>query len=429
MKKMGSRFVYWSVAFVFAGIVLRLILPSEIEYKWDEIQVVEGMKRWISGEALPWIGLHSSGGLRHPGFGVWIFMGLGRLFGAETAIGVSRITAVLSSLALLFGLIFALSKWVRADERESWLGGLSLAAINPHFILLERKIWTPCLMPLFSVIWIVSWHRRRESRAAVFVWGVVGALMGQIHLSGFFTAGALFLWTVLFDRDRKKIAWGYWVLGSILGALPSIPWVDFLMHLPPGMEPNFAYVRWVMMKYWNYWLSNPMGWALSANLGNDFYPFWREPFGTYLVGIAHGVLYGMTGLFVVLLFGRAREKLRTQRFIEWFGGKWKGSTDLDLLLAAGLWGAGILMTLAAININRYFLLALFPLSEVFVARVFLSHPWGKKLFHAFCAAQLVISASVMYFIAKSERIDGDFGVPFSRSSETSRSQSPGTDGK
>ena len=144
---------------------------------------------------------------------------------------------LLNVLALLafaaFGL-FAIPK----ERREPWLWAAALWAVNPASIILERKIWTPSVLPLPAVGMLWAWRYRRHP-AAAFAWGLLGALMAQIHLGAAFFAAALMAWTLV--ADRRAFPWIGWLAGSVVGVLPAIPWaLDLAQHAWPHSPPTPA---------------------------------------------------------------------------------------------------------------------------------------------------------------------------------------------
>ena len=124
-------------------------------------------------------------------------------------------------------------------EREAWLWGLALQAVSPFAIRMSRKLWPPSLLtPLLLVLWIS--HRHRQDRWGAFAWGLVGALIGQVHLSGWFVAAGLVVGTAVAEfrgslpRSRN---WHFWLLGSALGLISAIPWARVLLT-PPFAPPT-----------------------------------------------------------------------------------------------------------------------------------------------------------------------------------------------
>ena len=80
---------------------------------------------------------------------------------------------------------------------------------------MSRKIWPPSILtPLLLLLWIS--HQHRQARWGAFTWGLVGAVIGQVHLSGWFVAMGLVLGTVIAEcrgsLPRSRY-WHWWLLG------------------------------------------------------------------------------------------------------------------------------------------------------------------------------------------------------------------------
>src|SRR5262249_44475725 len=142
-------------------------------------------------------------------------------FGVQTPPDLARAVQLVNVAALVLLCACAL-RLVPAEEREPWLWAAALAAVNPLAVLLQRKIWPPSVLPLFLVLLLAGWWRR-DRRAGALLWGLTGALIGQIHLSGFFFAATLAAGTWL--RRRTSAAWRYWIAGGVVGLLPLLPWL------------------------------------------------------------------------------------------------------------------------------------------------------------------------------------------------------------
>jgi hypothetical protein len=180
----------WKLFLIFAllaGAVLRLIFVSDMEYKQDEEYMVYRLLNVGKTEAWPWLGIASGVHVKNPGMSVWVFILLGKLFGATEPMGLCRAVMLLNIAALLLAFWFAI-RWLKDSERTPWLWGLALACVNPFAILYHRKIWAQSVLPFFSMLFLMSWWKRATNWGAFF-WGFVGACIGQIHMSGFFFAG------------------------------------------------------------------------------------------------------------------------------------------------------------------------------------------------------------------------------------------------
>ncbi len=180
-----SRFAWWTLALaLISGGMLRWIWIEDMEWKKDE--------RWSYqmsqelGRTRPWsfVGMDTSVGFPNPGLSVWIFVPIGRV--ASTPTSMARAIAVLNMLGLI-GFAAVVRVYLPARAREPWLWGLALQAVSPFAIRMSRKIWPPSILtPFLLVLWVS--HRFRLARWGAFTWGLVGALIGQVHLSGWFVA-------------------------------------------------------------------------------------------------------------------------------------------------------------------------------------------------------------------------------------------------
>ncbi len=394
---------------------LRLSFGEDIEYKIDESITWEAIQSYKNGGDWPWLGQASSTGWHHPGLGLWLHMAPFVIFDFQGEMGVAKITQIFSCLGLLLMLLFTLCL-KKPEEQIYWAWGFALACVNPLAVLLERKIWQPSLLPFFTMALIAAWWARNHAWRGAFLWGLLGAWIGQIHMSGFFFTLALLLWTWFFDKERAKIRWKQWWLGSALGGISLLPWLYWVLQ-NAGNEPlNIKLHRWIMFRYWLYWVRNAFGWNSKYPLGEDVYSFYRWPFifeaPSYLVGFAHLLLIFGTVYFTYLLLSWAwKQRKNLPQSLT------THSNQTRLLLNAGFLGCGIIVTLSAINVTRYFHLAVHPLPYVFLAYAFLrTSRWAHQILSGIVLTQLFISIFFLLYVNKVQvPIRGDYGSPFSLS--------------
>jgi len=207
-------------AAIAAGVFFRLVWLYDVEYKGDEAWSFSEVKKYWETHTLRTIGMPSSAGLPNAGMSLWVFVAISTILPIVDPLELTRSVQVLNIVAILFLTIFV-QKSIPPHEREPWLFSVALVSINPLAVLFSRKLWPPDIFPLFTLGLLVGWwHRGR--RWGAFLWGLVGALLGQIQLAGFLFAAAFVGCTLLFNR--RGVHWLAWFVGSILGALPLMPW-------------------------------------------------------------------------------------------------------------------------------------------------------------------------------------------------------------
>ena len=264
------------------------------------------------------------------------------------------------------------------------------------------------------------WYRQR--RGPAFLWGLIGVCLGQIHMAGFFFAGGFALWAFLFDRPwRERVAWPSWLLGSVLGSLPMIPWLVHLLTHPSGrpIDPH----RWVHsfeMKFWIRWFTESFGLGVDYTFETYFAEFKSYPLllgrPTHLVGLLHWVVVGVAAVLLVraaALLWRERGRWRER----WIG----RDSPSAFTQNAALWGFGLLLTLSSFSIHRHYMIVLFPLEFLWVARLALAGDGeptrslraGRIILLSLCIAQFLISANMLGYIhAKQNFADVEYGVPY-----------------
>jgi hypothetical protein len=220
----------WAIglaAVIAAGIAFRLVWLDDVEYKADEVWTLQHVQAfWRTGE-LPLVGMPASVGTPNAGLSIWVFIALSALVPIDTPLPLTRAVELMNVAAILLLLGFVL-RGVARREREPWLWSVALASVNPFAVGFSRKIWPPDLLLLFTVSMLAGWWHRRRWWGG-FLWGVLGALLGQIQLVGFLFAAMFVLCTVLLDR--RSVRWVAWFAGSVLGSLPMLPWLAELLTI------------------------------------------------------------------------------------------------------------------------------------------------------------------------------------------------------
>jgi hypothetical protein len=434
----AARSWLWTIGLIAAvslGALFRLGWARDIEYKADEALMFEWSRAVGSGASWPWLGMQSGVGLRNPGMSVWIFAILGRLTGNGDPPALARGVEVLAVLATLLVVAFALLG-VGEGEREPWLWAAVLAAVNPIAVLYDRKIWAQSILPIFSVILLLGWWHRRRLWGAL-VWGAVGACLGQIHMSGFFFAGGLVLWALLFDR--KGVCWSGWLTGSLLGVLPMVPWLLYVFRAL-AEHPGAGGLRFAGLDFWGYWIKNALGLSLAHSLNRDFLDFLRYPLAggrsTFVVLGLH-LLIALAGAVVI---ARACVVLWRQK-ARWLS-LWIGRTSQTAFAQnAVFWGFGILLTASFVPIYPHYLIVAFPLPFLWLARMALGGPGaapdsgqsgrqrsGRAVLIALCLAEALLTAGFLCYIHQNRgAVHGDFGVTYGAQLDSGRLPSGGGD--
>ncbi len=396
---------------------LRLLWSQDMEYKNDEAWTFHYTREVGRTEPFPWLGMPTSYEIRHPGGTIWVFLGLGQLFGVTTPEGLGLACQLTNAAAIVLLVIFA---WwaVAPAERETWLWTALLVAVNPLAVVLHRKIWAPSIMPLFTMLFLIAWwHRSRRSGA--FLWGLLGALAGQVHPAGLFLAGGFFLWTVIWQR--RSFAWRWWLLGSLAGAVSLLPWCHYV--LTEMANQGVSQRRWTHLlegKIWLRWFTEPLGLSLAYTLENAFADFLRFPLmagrPTYLVAALHLLMLG-AGLLIV---GRGLASLVRRRGQWWHW--WTGQESATAFAqSAALWGFGILFTATLLPIHRHYMVITFPLMFLWVARSALlgqeGRPFlglgGRALLTTLCLAQFAVSLSFLAYIHSLQGpLRAEYGTPY-----------------
>src|SRR5438132_9569757 len=349
---------------------LRLAWSGDIEYKGDERYMFEQTARPLT-DAWPRVGMASGVGIANPGLSVWTFLVLSRLFGANTPPGLARAVQI-TNIAALVALWWLAVRGVQRDERASWLWATALAAVNPIAVLVQRKIWAQSLLPIFCVALLACWFRR-DRRSGAFGWGALGGWIGQVHMTGFLFAAALWGWTVAFNsrlRRPRPTVWPAWAAGSALALVTLIPWIGIGHGLLAAVHPIDAIRRFARpsaaLQYWTFWMTDLSGFGLRDSLGAaGFDDFVREPAAAGHATFAVAVLFLCSAVIVLLVpAAAARHAVASAGWIRVFIGD---GTETALLIAAAFWGYGFLLTMTGVGLYRHYLLVTFPLEWLALA--------------------------------------------------------------
>jgi hypothetical protein len=297
---------------------------------------------------------------------------------------------------------------VRESNREPWLWATALMAVNPTAIVLSRKIWAQSLLPLLSALAFMAWWARRRWWAAA-LWGAGGALLGQVHMSGFFFAAGLALWTALFDR--RSVNWIAWLVGTLLGSVTLVPWLSAALGATEPSHRAFANV--FGLDFWRLWCERPLALDLGVSLGPHFTTFLASPqiggVSTYGVALCYAIILG-SGLLIAV---SAVPLLWPRR--KGLAGLLIGrSSPTAFGLSAALFGFGGLLTLSAVAIYRHYLLVAFALPFLSIACLALLRPRaGRRALTGLCLAEALLAGLFLTYIHVHHGAPrGDYGVSY-----------------
>lgn len=410
------------------GAALRFLWLSDIEYKGDEVYIFERVAAslGLSGaqaEPFSWLGMKSGVGPRNPGLSVWIFIVLGHLFQISTPVELARAVVTLNLAGFLTAHFFIQKVLKEEKTQDLWYWGLALAAVNPFFILYQRKLWAQSVLGIFSILFLWAWFRR-DTKNGAFFWGFLGAIMGQIHMSGFIYALAFILCDRALKKNSKIVTHSVsWFQGSILGALPLLPWIKYALHENhasiaetglrlPSLNPH----------YWVVWASEAFGLhfgkIVGLKVGGPFYQqlksLWQFPLLSPLQPSWIGLLLNASVLLIalflaVLIFIKIPRTFRAIRLRVP-----RSQTLLAIGIAAAVYG--LLLTASVQQVHRFYLLVTFPLIFVSTAGL-ICWAYPKKAIPTFFTLIVLEALTSFHFLAyihdRGGAPEGDYGLSFS----------------
>ncbi len=386
------------------GALLRFAWPLDFEWKYDEQWMFDKALRIARGEdAWPLVGMTSGAGVQNPGASIWPFGVLAHV--ARTPLAMTVAIIALNVLALAGFTLWVVRAWNPRD-RAIGVWGVALFAVSPLPVLFARKIWAQDVLPVLLVPFLWA-HTFRQRPLAAFSWGLFGALLGQIHMSGFFAAAALALATLVLDR--KGTHWLAWLAGSAIGALLLVPWVTFLL----SGESNRASGYTVSLRFFYDAFMTAWGLHLRYSLGKNFGAYLRSPevFGasSWLIGIAH-IALGLLAIATAVVLLRKFRLLQMSR-------------ELRIhTLAIGL--AGILLHLGGITIHPHYMIVFSPMLHVLAAWALSQSP---RFLGAAVGLQAFVTATFLWFIhVQGGAPRGDYGVTY-RAQTADQRPSSGTE--
>ncbi len=391
---MQTRDRLWIFSFIAIGALLRLVWPGEMKWQGDEVWMHNHAIAIAQGEEpFPLLGMRNGVGIYNPGMGVWAFIGLAKIQINPVAMVQWVQWSNIAAIVLFTGFILRCLPLV---EQSIWLWGMAIASVNPLAIIFSRAIWAQDLLPLFCTVAVMGHWGRRKFWGS-FVWGWVGGLLGQIHMSGFFWQAALVVMTLWPGGTKPRTNWRGFAIGSFLAYLTLIPWLQQVAAQSLTAKRP-AWAELLTPNFHLHWLTGSWGLNMEYELSSElWHSFLAEPrlqsFPTYGVAIA---LVTLLGLCLFSLWKGFRQK--TQPF------------SAMLYLKAGAIVMPILLFLAKVRIPAHYLIVLFPFPFIWVA-------WlnrGKSGYLvAIALCQLFLSATFLFYIHQHFGIiDGNYGLHY-----------------
>lgn len=414
------------IAMIAVGAILRTIWLRDVEYKGDEAWTFEHVRAFWNNHELPLLGMPSSANVPNAGLSVWIFIALSAFAPIETPLALTRAVQLLNVAAVFWLAVFAY-RCVERSEREPWLWSVALVSVNPLAVLFSRKLWAQDCLPIFTIGMLLGWWCRGRWWGG-FLWGLIGAVLGQIHLGGFFFSAAFVLCVALFDFRSTR--WSAWSLGTVIGALPLAPWVWQILQQGQTASPT----DWsnLVPLFLGQWLRMALGLALDYPLGNSFADFLSQPvIGGARTYLAVGLMALVCACFLAL-YGRLARRIVADR-----AATLPQFTDMRsksiLALTASFLGYGLLLTLTLRPVFLHYYVIAFSLpalSLAWLARAgsaptAASAAVGRWLLSCLVLAQAGLTMLFLSYIHRVQVIDGEYGTAYGAQSHL-ESVAPGT---
>jgi len=416
--KSNRKHFFWIFIFVLVGIIFRFIWISDMEWKWDEFLMYDASIDIAKTGKLPLTGMRSGGGIENPGLSMWIFGIIAKI--TTDPVKMVKVIVFLNVVALLGFLLFAIKKFNGVD-REIWLWGLSLAAVSPIAILFTRKLWAQDILPFFSLVILIC-HQYRNKNFGALLWGLVGAIIGQIHMSGFFFSFGLFIFSLWYDyNNRLKTKWIAWLVGSVIGVIPLIPWIIYLFANATQSKLSFMHI--FQFNFFIYWFIDPLGLNMTYTLRGSIFDFmkfpWIKGYNTYLVTLIHlGLLiiagYVLRGVFkkIKVLFILLKNKKLSSSILS-------DKTSNNFYLFSIFIGLGFFMTLSCVWIHPHYLIVAFPFPYIFIVKML--YPNLKRI-KILLVLQLLLTMFFLKYIHNTQGTDkSEYGKTYKYKIENNQS--------
>ena len=407
MSRFQSAFAdrqrYWIAAFMLLGCLLRLVWAEDMKWKADEVWMYTNATNVVLGsQPWPWLGMGNGVGFLNPGLSIWCFIALRWLSSGPIEvvrwIQISNIVAI----ALFAGFI---RRYIPRSEQNIWLWGLAIASVNPLAVHFSRAIWSVDILP-FVGFWLFAGHWWRQTRWGALLWGLIGTLIGQIHMSGFFWQGSLFLWEVM-RRKKQVTRWRWWLGGTMLGIIPMLPWIiQIATQAVTSTRPSWAEI--LTPNFHLHWLLTGWGLNLEYEFGSVL---WRSLiFAPRLNGVP---TFGIAILLIFLAISAIIAVIQGLNNLRHRSGQDKlAETSLNGYFGAGAVIMPLLLLLVRVRIPAHYLIILFPFTYTWVAWMLRRH---QNWLIAVCWAQFCLTAVFLTYVHIHGGIpNGNYGISYAQ---------------
>jgi hypothetical protein len=418
MRQADRPWIRWALALVLVGAGLRLYGLTAMEFKWDEQEALNQSMRflddrlWASFRTWPTHGMLSSNRVGNAPLFTWIVAGVWAVF--PNPLAVAAFVAVVNVLCL-----YPLWLWARRhmDDFRATLT-LALCAVSPFAVLFSRKIWTQDLLfpGVLSLLFGIDALRAGRTWVGVTLFLVATLVVGQLHQSGLIAFALLplaFAAQYAIDRvsgrggsaigrlswpSRRQLAILVLLVG--LNLVFWVPYLDYLLHLPPTTLDERPRVD-----VFGLFLLRKIQWQV---IPTDLFYFFEPHRDDFLKGALRS------------FFFQASVWLGAPLFVY---GLWRWLRSPSSLPVLSVWWAFIILAfgLARIPTFPFYALILMPLPAVLAAGVFDGPlPWDRLARArdvwrvAYVAAVLGLTVTTQVWLVGRGGSAGDYGIGYAR---------------
>ncbi|MHB1133169.1 MAG: glycosyltransferase family 39 protein [Chloroflexota bacterium] len=191
-----------------------------VEFSADQAWVINRAYEWIVGGSFPSHGIHASVGSSQGPVEIWL-LGLPMLVSPDVRVATAFV-GLLQTLAIVATYFMG----ARYFGRTVGLAAAALFAVNPWALQYARKLWTPNMMPLFSVLLFWSLFAAVQDRKRYFfsLACLLQTVLFLIHPAGIVFAPVMLVVQIVFwgRLGLKPLLLG--VVLSLLLAAPFLLW-------------------------------------------------------------------------------------------------------------------------------------------------------------------------------------------------------------